>query len=314
MTLVDNEIERAIGPVRLRFADLVREVPGISRPEELARRAAADLAAGRVVAVARWREVGPGIRTPDCLVLYTPHNTEAAQRINAEIGAQTLSAARSALVLPEEVERFTDLASLPLVLQEASLRPGERNGLRALQPLRSRVQVLFPEHDGFLAALLRDLRRQTGVGIVAAVPFHLRGRDLAATPEKALTDFLISSADTLVLGDHLFAKAHGAAADQNLLPFRPRLSEQASILHGSAEEAGTFLVRVRIWTYQICMRLRNETRPVLEMCDGRASVAEILRRTNGSIAESPDGPAQVCGFLRDLWHQGVICFEGPPAA
>lgn|GEM_PF-3568692 len=292
------------------FSHLVGEAAGAG---ELSERVAESLEAGGAMALVWRRDVGAGVNLVDSLVVYDPREVALAQSVSAEVGAAGSTFARAALLLPEAVGLFSGVEPLPLVFQEATVKPQHREGLKALMPHRVRLQVLSPEFDGRIFEVLRAFARRTGVGVLAAVPFHLRGRDLAATPRKALGSFLISSLDRLALGDRLLSKTHGATAAENLSAFRPRLSQHASVVNGNgrAGAGDTFVIQVRTWSNPQYLRLRNELRPIIDLCDGRRSAAEVARASAETSLAVAGRERQVYGFLRELWRKGAICFDDP---
>lgn len=283
--------------------------------ESLVLAAADALAEGKVVALAGPRAAGPNEHGLRSLVLYDAREPELAERVNAEVGAYGSPRARTALLLPEALSYFDErVGPLPLVLQEATLKPSYREELRALVPYGSRVQVLSPEFDGLLFKILRKFTESTGTGVLAALPFHLRGRDLAVTPSKALSAYLVSSIDHLVLGERLLSKRFGATAEQNLLPFRPRLSRNASIFRRSgSDEQDSFLLLVRTWSFHNYLSLRREMRPVLDLCDGQHTVAEVARQLGNGSPPDAGLEQKVCAFLRKLARQSAVVFDDPPS-
>ncbi len=82
---------------------------------------------------------------------------------------------------------------------------------------------------------------------MAVAPFHLWRRDLVMTPAQALFAFLVSSIDSMVLGERLLSKAHGSVGIKNLLSFRPRISEEALVLKSGSDSAngGHILIRIK---------------------------------------------------------------------
>jgi len=308
---VVGEFEQEAAHAERRFEGLTFEAAGAER---LTQAVVDALAEKKVVALAGGpHSTGLNVNGLGSLVLYDAREPELAQRVNAEVGAYGSSRARTALLLPEAVRHFSDgVNPLPLVLQEATLKPSSRGELRALAPYGSRVQVLSPEFDGLLFKILHDFSQRTGNGVLAAVPFHLRGRDLAVTPSKALSAYLVSSIDHLVLGERLLAKRWGATAEQNILPFRPRLSRNASIFRKSgSEEQDSFLLLVRTWSFHNYLKLHREMRPILDLCDGQSTVAEIVLQLRGG--SSPDARLEqhVCAFLRKLARQCAIVYDDP---
>jgi tetratricopeptide (TPR) repeat protein len=302
----DEEVEEA----GRRFEGLVFEAAG---PEQAALDAAAALAEKKVLAVTGPRAVGAGVHTFDGLVLYDPREPELAGRINAEVGAYGSPRARTALILPEAAGLFDGgVEPLPLVLQDATLKAEHHAAFGALVPYRSRVQVLSPEFDGPLFRILSEFARRTGTGALAAVPFHLRGRDLATTAGQALSAFLISSVDHLMHGGRLLSKTWGAEADENIMPFCPRMSRNASIFSKSENgDTETFLLLVRTWSFHNYLKLSRAMRPVLDLCDGRRSVADIVRLLEADSPADARLEQRTCAFFRKLWRQGAVVFDDP---
>jgi tetratricopeptide (TPR) repeat protein len=307
--LVKEFADEAAG-AEVCFEGLMFEESGA---EDLASCVGEALANEKVVALAGPRTIGPNVHSFDSLVLYDSRELQLAKRINAEVGAYGSTRARTALLLPEAVDLFgIGIEPVPLILQEATLKPQYREGIAALVPYRSRVQVLSREFDGLLFEILTEFARRTGTGVLAAVPFHTRGRDLAVSAVKATSAFLISSIDHLVLGERLLGKTWGPAADENILPFRPRLSRNASIFRKAGDEkADTFLLLVRTWSFHNYLRLRREMRPILDLCDGQRSVADIVCQMEAGLPPDSRLAQPVCAFLRKLWRQSALVFNDP---
>jgi hypothetical protein len=95
------------------------------------------------------------------------------------------------------------------------------------------------------------------------------------------------------------------------MPFRPRLSQHASIVDETAEQKETFLIQVRTWPYPNYLRLRSEMRPLLNLCDGQRSMAEVASQLNAGGESGANDSQRVHKFLRDLWRRGAICFDAP---
>lgn len=314
-----------LGPVPV-FAretdDLLAASPGLLRveagDEETAAAAAEALTAGRSVALVLSRDVGAGAVVVDCVLLYDPRDLSSAERLTEEFGGSHIPRATSAMALPEAVDLFYDLFPTPLVQQSATLRREQRARLAALLPVQIAVQVLSPRFDGPICEVVRGFAARTGVPIVAAIPFHLWRRDLADTPRRAVATFLVGSADALVLGDRLLVKAHGSASVENLRDFRPRLSEEALVFGGRpGREEPSLLIRIKRrggYATDDLLRLNPATRPLLDLCDGRRTVAEIARLADPGHDQ---GLARIGGFLRELWRRGALSLDepaaGPPA-
>jgi tetratricopeptide (TPR) repeat protein len=302
-----GEFEEAAQATLLRLPGIVYEV---ARKDRVIPEAVEALAAGKAVAIVRPRSLGAGVCVVDSLVLCDPRNAAVALRVNQEVGGGFLPRASSVLALASAGSLFQDpLDSLPLVQQNATVRPEYRALLSGLEPIRIGVQILFPDFDGSLFELLSGFERRTGLGLLAAVPFHLRLQSMAIDPLRAFTSYLTCSVEHLVLGDRLFGKTHGATAAENLFPLRPRRSRRAVVL---GDQGDSFVVRiVSTWGGRYApsefLRLRGEVRSILEMCDGRLTVAEICRQLGGEEG-SAGFEKKVSSFLRNLWLHGVVYF------
>jgi hypothetical protein len=230
-----------------------------------------------------------------------------------EIGGSHILRATAALVLPNDRNLFTDVASLPLVQQSATLRPENRTRFAALMPVRISAQVLSPEYDGLLYDVVQQFAQKTGTGLVAVAPFHLWRRDLVVTPRQALFTFLVSSIDCLVLGQRLFTKVHGAVGTENLQSFRPRISEEALVLRNTeSANGGHILIRIKRrggYATDELLKLHPGTRTILDLCDGNLSVAEVVEQVGAGGPEVSN--KNVCEFLRNLWRRGALCFDEP---
>lgn len=269
------------------------------------------LKVGQVVAILRPRNIGDGVQVVDSQVLYDPRRQELAERMKFEIGGSHILRATAALVLPESAGLFADLARLPLSQQAATLKPEHRAEFPALIPIRICVQMLSPDFDGYLHDVLRGFASETGVGMLAVAPFHLWRRDLATTPRDGLLHFLVSSIDAFALGDRLLFKAHGSTGVENLLNFRPRLSEEAFVYSGAND---SILVRIKRrggYATDDLLKLHSGTRPILDLCDGSLSVADVMGRMSGPLGRQDE---RICAFLRDLWRRGALCFDEPAGA
>jgi tetratricopeptide (TPR) repeat protein len=301
-----ESVSEALGNVR----GLIDEWSGEGLVDQVAER----LQAGHVVAILQQRGIGLGIHLTDSVVIYDPARRDLAETLKLEIGGSHILRATSALVLPEARNLFNDVTPLPLVQQRATLRPENRARLAALMPVRISAQVLSPEYDGLLFDVVERFAQKKGTGLVAVAPFHLWRRDLAMTPAQGLSAFLVSSIDTLVLGDRLLSKVHGAVGVENLQSFRPRISEEALVLRSGAGSANGDHILIRIkrrggYATDELLKLHSGTNVILDLCDGNLSVAEVVKRVG---AQQPNVTNKnVCEFLRNLWRRGALCFDEP---
>lgn len=313
---LDDSVDRSAGfrTAATRAVSHFGDVLQPRRPENLGVRVAEALAEGRVVALTRPRTPRADLEIVDSVVLVDPRRRDLAERINPEVvdlNVNNLMAARSAVVLPSDLDRFVDAPhAVPLVYQEATLRPEQRAALPAVVPIRLRLQVLDSGFDGLLHDILEAFKARTGLGLMAALPFALQGRDAAANPEQACCAFLISSIDLLVLEDRAWSKAYGSTAAVNLRAFRPRLSQWAF----TVERENDVVIRIKSrggYANGKVFRVRSAMRELLEACDGETSVREIVGRLEGRLGVGEQLERQVGDFLRQLWRRGIIRFGDP---
>jgi tetratricopeptide (TPR) repeat protein len=296
------------------LGELVAEVAGEGSRVEWIVNA---LRTGQVVAILHPHELGSNVRVMESLVLYDASHREVGERMAQELdsGGSHIKRAAAALFLPESAALFQDVSSLPLVQQSATLKPEYRAQFPALLPVKLCVQMVSPKFNHLLFAIIHGFGNEAGNGLVAAAPFHLWRRDLVATAQQAVLSFLVSSIDALLVGDRLLRKVHGSTAVENLLNFRPRLSEEALVItKGASDSANGSNVLIRIkrrggYATDDLLKLHPGTGPILDLCDGSLSVAEVTQRAGLPQSDSRD--EQLCVFLRSLWHHGALCFDEP---
>ena len=302
-----DDFDRNIADAVDTYAELVSEVRDEDRIDWMVNA----LHSGQVVAIVRPHNLGENSTVMESLVLYNPRYGALGERMSQELesGGSHITRAPAALLLPEAAHLFQDVSSIPLVQQSATLKPEYRAEFPALLPVKLCVQMLSAEFDASLFALVEGFAKKDGHGLMAVAPFILWRRDLVSTPQQALPSFLVSSIDALLLGDRLLRKDHGAVAMQNLINFRPRLSEEALLIN---KDAANVLIRIKRrggYATDDLLKLHPGTRPILDLCDGNLSVGEITKRI--AVPKGEGGDEQLCAFLRSLWHRGALCFDEP---
>ena len=305
-----DDFERSLGDAIDVYSGLVSEVQDSDRVSWLVNA----LDSGKVVAIFRPHELGANCTVAESVVLYNPRYGELGERMSQELesGGSHITRAPAALLLPESAHLFQDVSLVPLVQQSATLKPEYRTEFPALLPVKLCVQVLSREFDDLLFEVVEGFARKNGHGLLAVAPFHLWRRDLVSTAQQALPAFVVSSIDVLLLGDRLLRKEHGPAAMENLLNFRPRLSEEALLIGNDSANGKSVLIRIKRrggYATDDLLKLHPGTRPILDLCDGNLSLAEITRRI--AVPKGQGGDEQLCAFLRSLWHRGALCFDEP---
>ena len=70
-----------------------------------------------------------------------------------------------------------------------------------------RLQTVEREVNPRFHGLIQEFERLTGVPVVLNTSFNLQGEPIVCTPEDAVSTFLRSGLDALVLGNYLCSKA-----------------------------------------------------------------------------------------------------------
>jgi carbamoyltransferase len=89
-----------------------------------------------------------------------------------------------------------------------------------------RPQIVGDAADGPFAALLREVRRRTGVGALLNTSFNIHGQPLVCTPEEALRVFYDSGADALAIGSFLIEQNGNRTIRERPSPAHVLLSEE----------------------------------------------------------------------------------------
>jgi carbamoyltransferase len=78
-----------------------------------------------------------------------------------------------------------------------------------------RLQTVTKRGNPLYYRLIEEFERRTGVPVVLNTSFNLRGEPIVHRPEEALTDFLNTGMDALILGNFVLekdlAKSHSGA-------------------------------------------------------------------------------------------------------
>ncbi|MEE1927138.1 carbamoyltransferase [Streptomyces sp. TRM 70351] len=214
-----------------RIAEFLRrrELPYVRLPErELARRVAAELAAGRIVGWFQGRmEFGPralGARS----ILADPRDPGTQSTLNLKTKFRESFRPFAPAVLSEEAADWFDLGQeSPYMLMTAPVTAAQRRedpgaaGLRGPGLLRAgrstvpavthvdhsaRVQTVGPHAHPAFRRLLTAFRDLTGCPVLVNTSFNVRGEPIVNTPEEAYTCFMRTRIDLLVLGDFLLRK------------------------------------------------------------------------------------------------------------
>ncbi len=180
-----------------------REVPD---PEAEAARRIAD---GQVVG---WfqgpAEIGPralGARS----ILADPRRAEMKDIVNAQVKRREGFRPFAPSVLDSRgSEFFDDYSTNPFMLLVLPVRKDKQAVIPAVTHVdgTGRLQSVTPEFNPAYHRLITEFERLTDVPVVLNTSFNLRGEPIVNTPDEAITDYLRSGMDALLLGRCLAEK------------------------------------------------------------------------------------------------------------
>lgn len=162
-----------------------------------------DLVSGNFVGVLRGRsEIGPralGHRS----ILADPRRDGVKDCLNRLKGRELFRP--FAPIIPSEDQfRYFDLVQdSPFMLLAGHLKTEFRSALPAIVHAdgSSRVQAVEASEHPFLHALLKEFESRTGHPVLLNTSFNLAGEPIVQSPHDAITTFLASDLDVLVLED-----------------------------------------------------------------------------------------------------------------
>ncbi|HEV2169985.1 MAG TPA: carbamoyltransferase C-terminal domain-containing protein, partial [Candidatus Binatus sp.] len=176
---------------------------------ELLRDTARAIASGKVVGWFQGRmEWGPralGNRS----ILADPRRPEMREVLNAKIKRREMFRPFAPSVLEEAAgEYFTQSHPSPFMLMAYGVRPEKRHRIPATTHVdgTGRLQTVSERQNPRYYQLIREFGRQSGVPVVLNTSFN-ENEPVVMTPRQALSCFLRTQMDMLVIGNHaLFRK------------------------------------------------------------------------------------------------------------
>ena len=195
--------------------------------DELAERIAAEIEAGKVVAVARGKmEFGPralGARS----ILGDARSPSMQSHMNLKIKFREGFRPFAPMVLAEDAERYfgarqeSPYMLLVYPVSEHLRRPVQADGkfgIELLQQPRSeipavthvdfsaRVQTVDRQRNPLLESVLRRFKGRTGCSVIVNTSFNVRGEPIVNTAEDAYRCFMATDIDCLVVGNRFLAR------------------------------------------------------------------------------------------------------------
>jgi carbamoyltransferase len=153
-------------------------------------------------------EVGPralGARS----ILADPRRPEMKDIVNAEVKHREGFRPFAPSVLDEKgAEYFDGYYPNPFMLLVLPIRADKREVIPAVTHVdgTGRLQSVVKDGNPLYHRLIQEFERLTGVPVVLNTSFNLRGEPIVHRPEEALTDYLSTGMDALILGNYLLQK------------------------------------------------------------------------------------------------------------
>jgi carbamoyltransferase len=207
----DDSVLRELGAVWDHFDD-----------EGLQQRIAADIAEGKVVAIARGpMEFGPralGARS----ILGDARSETMQSRMNLKIKFRESFRPFAPMVLAEDAAEYFDcrqespymLLVYPVAERHRKVvEQTNRFGIELLKLARSdipavthvdfsaRLQTIDPKRNPFIHGVISNFKRRTGCSVIVNTSFNVRGEPIVNTAEDAYRCFMATEIDVLIVGN-----------------------------------------------------------------------------------------------------------------
>jgi carbamoyltransferase len=182
--------------------------------EELVARTAALLDQGSVVGILRGRsEIGPRALCHRS-ILADPRRHRMRQHINDSVKYRASFRPLAPVVVADEQFRYFDLhQESPHMLFAAPVRSASRSDLQAITHVdgTARVQAVSQSEDAFVYDLLRAFEALAGVPVLINTSFNLSDEPIVESPHDAVSTFLRSNIDVLILENYLIESKESAS-------------------------------------------------------------------------------------------------------
>ena len=180
----------------------------ISNQDELCRRTAAEIAAGKVVGWFQGRmEWGPralGNRS----IVVDPRRAEMKDKLNARIKRrEPFRPFAPSILLEKTGEYFEKDYPDPFMIKVYPVKPERREEIPAVTHIdgSGRLQTVRKEDNPLYWQLIKEFENITGVPVVLNTSFN-ENEPIVCTPSEALDCFLRTKMDVLVLGNYLIKR------------------------------------------------------------------------------------------------------------
>jgi carbamoyltransferase len=201
----DAEIKGALGDQRVPFREVAD--PAAEAAELLSRSKIVGWFQGRA-------EVGPralGARS----ILADPRRAEMKDIVNEQVKHREGFRPFAPSVLDERgPDYFEGYYPNPFMLLVLPIRPDKRDVIPAVTHVdgTGRLQTVQRDSNPLYYRLIEEFDRRSGVPVVLNTSYNLRGEPIVHTPGEAITDFLTTGMDALLVGSFLLEKSDTVGA------------------------------------------------------------------------------------------------------
>lgn len=291
-------VEEALRP----WSDFVDIGPSRDVEED----AAELLANGKVVGWVQGRsEFGPralGNRS----ILADPRPAKNQLLINQMIKTRESFRPFAPAVLEEEAADYFELpggeSQFPFMTFVLNVQPDKRQLLGAVTHVdgTARVQTVSRTENPRFWRLIDAFRRRTGIPVVLNTSFNNNVEPIVDSIEDALTCFLTTGLDALVVGDFILSKKEGADRSKLVLdlPNHVRLVE-----HRQRQPDGTigdsFELRRAVWDGEASKPLPGPLFALLKQAGQGRSIADLATATGLDLND-------VVPMMEELWAERCL--------
>jgi len=149
-------------------------------------------------------------------ILANPQLTAITERINSTVKFREPFRPFAVSGLQEDLQQMIDWDQVPASLGMYMLATGSVKDARLYEVRhvdgRVRYQVVQPDLQPEFAALIQKFKAATGLGVVLNTSFNTLGEPLVESPVDAVRQFLLSGADTLIVGERMLVRREIPAA------------------------------------------------------------------------------------------------------
>lgn len=217
---------------------LVRIQVDAKRSDNICRDTARLLADQQVIG---WFQ-GPSEFGPRALgnrsLIADPRKAEMKDILNSRVKHRQAFRPFAPLVLAERMkEIFEGEEDSPFMLIAKPVRPEWRDRIPAIVHVdgSARVQSVREDTNPVLYRLLKEFEALTGVPVLINTSFNVKGEPIIETPQDAVSCFLTTGIDTLVLHDTLVSKTR---MHKVVTPVMTTFGDVATIVSSTTQDGG----------------------------------------------------------------------------